>query len=84
LPVITYGMEATTLTVKLANKLRTTQRAIERMMLGISLRDHITNASIRQRNKVENVITSIAHLKWSWTGRPEMYKTHHSMEASHA
>ncbi|XP_050310861.1 uncharacterized protein LOC126746595 [Anthonomus grandis grandis] len=49
LPVMTYGMETMTLTVKSANKLRTTQRAIERMMLGISLRDHITNESIRQR-----------------------------------
>lgn len=68
LPVMTYGMETMTLTVKSANKLRTTQRAIERTMLGIGLRDHITNENIRQRTKVEDVITRIAHLKWSWVG----------------
>ncbi|XP_050306283.1 uncharacterized protein LOC126743296 [Anthonomus grandis grandis] len=61
LPVMIYGMETMTLQ-------RTTQRAIERMMLGLSLRDHITNESIRQRTKVEDVIIRIAHLKWGWVG----------------
>jgi len=40
LSVFTYGMETMTLTVKSANRLRTTQQAIERTMLGVSLRDH--------------------------------------------
>jgi len=47
LPVLTYGMETMTLTVKSANTLRTTQ-AIERTMLGVSLKDHIQNEEIRK------------------------------------
>jgi len=49
LPVLTYGMETMTLTVKSANRLRTTQRAIEKTMLGVSLRGHIQNEKIRKR-----------------------------------
>lgn len=68
LPVMSYSMETTCLTVKSANKLRVTQRAIERIMLGISLRDHIENQEIRRRTKVKDVITTIADLKWRWAG----------------
>ena len=44
LPVATYGLETTTLTKKSAERLRVTQRAMERAMLGISLRDGILYA----------------------------------------
>jgi len=47
------------LTVKSANRLRTTQRALERTMLGVSLRDHIQNEEIRKRTKVHDVIEHI-------------------------
>lgn len=52
LPVITHRMEITTLTAKAVNRLRTTQLAIERTMLGITLRDRIRNEEIRRRMKV--------------------------------
>lgn len=68
LPVMTYGMETMTLTIKSANKLRTTQRAIERLMLGISLRDHNRNEQIRRKTKVEDVMKAIATMKWRWVG----------------
>jgi len=64
LPVITYGMETTTLTVQLVNRLRTTQWNIERITLGISLRDYMRNEEIRKRIKVD-VIHRIASLKWN-------------------
>lgn len=60
---MTYGMETTTLTIKSANKLRRTQRAIERMMFGLNLRDHIENTGIRQRTKVEDITTRTTQLK---------------------
>lgn len=68
LPVLTYGVETMSLTIKSAAKLRTTQRAIERGMLGISLRDRITNEEIRRRTKVEDVIEKTARAKWRWAG----------------
>jgi len=59
LPVSTYGMETDTLNINSANKLRMTQRAIEPMRLGISLRDHVENVEIR-RTQVDDVIARIA------------------------
>src|ERR1700744_3468331 len=41
--VLTYGAETITLTKTSENKLRVTPRAMERSMLGISLRDKMTN-----------------------------------------
>lgn len=42
--VMRYGMKTIPLTIKSAKKLRTTQRTLERMILEISFKDHISNA----------------------------------------
>lgn len=68
LPVLTYGAETLTLTTASARKLRTTQRKMERSMLGVSLRDHIRNEDLRRRTGVTDVIQQIASLKWNWAG----------------
>src|ERR1700744_4222155 len=68
LPVLTYGAETLTLTKVSENKLRVTQRAMERSMLGISLRDKMTNQWIRQQTKVVDVMERMASLKWNWAG----------------
>ncbi|KAL3283461.1 hypothetical protein HHI36_006605 [Cryptolaemus montrouzieri] len=68
LPVMTYGAETLTLTKKSANKVRVAQRAMERCMLGLYLRDRISNDIIRQRSGVEDGISRIATLKWKWAG----------------
>ena len=62
-PVLTFGAETLTLTRASENKLRVTQRAIERSMLGITLRDKMTNQWIRQQTKVVDVMEEIASLK---------------------
>ena len=66
LPVLTYGGKTLTLTRASENKLRATQRAMERSMLGITLRDKMTNQWIRQQTKVVDVMEEIASLKWNW------------------
>jgi hypothetical protein len=38
------------------------------MMLGITLRDHVTNNEIRRRTKVIDVIERISQQKWNWVG----------------
>ena len=68
LPVLTYGAETLTLTKASENKLRVAQRAMERSMLGISLRDKTTNQWIRQQTKVVDVMDRVAKLKWNWAG----------------
>ena len=67
LPVATYGLETTTLTERSVNRLRTTQRAMERAMLEISLRERIRNENIRRRTGVIDVIER-SKLKWQWVG----------------
>jgi hypothetical protein len=68
LPVMTYGAETWNLTVKLAHRLHVTQRAMERCMLGISLRDKVRNEIIRQKTKVTDVVQKCSRLKWQWAG----------------
>lgn len=68
LPVLTYGAETLTLTKASENKLRVAQRAMERSMIGITLRDRMTNEWLRQQTKVTDVMERIASLKWSWAG----------------
>ena len=57
LPVMSYGTETWSFTIGLISKLKVAQRAMERAMLGVSLRDRIRNEEIRRRTKV----TDIAH-----------------------
>jgi hypothetical protein len=54
---MTYEAETWTLTARLVHKLKVVQRALERTMLGVSLRDRTRNEVIRQKTKV----THIAH-----------------------
>lgn len=68
LPIATYGLETMAMTRKTANQLRVMQRAMERAMLGISLRDRQRNEDIRQRTRVVDVIERFAELKWQWVG----------------
>lgn len=43
---------------------QTTQRAIRRTMLGISLRGRVRNEGIRKRNRLTDVLRGVAELKW--------------------
>lgn len=56
LPVATYGLK--TITRQSANRLKVTQRAMERIMLEISLPDK----TIRTKTKVMDIIESISVL----------------------
>lgn len=68
LPVMTYGAETWSLTLGLLNRLGVTQRAMERAMLGVSLRDRIRNEEIRRRTKVTDIAYRVSKLKWQWAG----------------
>ncbi|CAH2219636.1 jg23931, partial [Pararge aegeria aegeria] len=40
------------------------QQAMERAMLGVSLRDHTRNEEIRRRTRVTDIAQRVAKLKW--------------------
>ncbi|CAH2231959.1 jg4020 [Pararge aegeria aegeria] len=65
---ITSGSETWSLTMGLIRRLRVTQRAMERAMLGVSLRDLIRNEEIRRRTRVTDIAQRVAKLKWQWAG----------------
>ncbi|KAI8441130.1 hypothetical protein MSG28_009382 [Choristoneura fumiferana] len=44
------------------------KRAMERAMLGVSLRDRIRNEEIRRRTRVTDIAKRISSLKWQWAG----------------
>ncbi|CAH2236728.1 jg16968 [Pararge aegeria aegeria] len=52
----------------LIRRLRVTQRAMERAMLGVSLRDQIRNEEIRKRTRVTDIALRVAKLKLQWAG----------------
>ena len=68
LPVMSYGTETWSFTIGLISKLKVAQRAMERAMLGVSLRDRIRNEEIRRRTKVTDIAHRISKLKWQWAG----------------
>lgn len=68
LPVLTYGAETLTLTRKVINKIQVAQRAMERSMLNLSLRDRVPNHIIRERTGVTDAVERITTLKWNWAG----------------
>jgi hypothetical protein len=68
LPVMTYEAETWILTPRLLHKFKVGLRAIERVMLRVSLRDRIRNQVIRLRTKVTDIAHRISMLKWQWAG----------------
>lgn len=63
MPVLTYGLEAITITRKSADRLQTTQRTTGRAIHGITLRDSDRSDEIRRRTKVPNVLGTVGKLK---------------------
>ncbi len=66
--VLTYGSETWRLTKKLETKLRSTQRGMERRMLGITWRDKGRGSWIREQTKLEDILMTVKNKKWTWTG----------------
>ncbi|CAH2207810.1 jg276 [Pararge aegeria aegeria] len=57
------GQRPCALTMGLIRRLRVTQRAMERAMLGVYLRDQIRNEEIRTRIRVTDIAQRVAKLK---------------------
>ncbi|KAG6941071.1 hypothetical protein G0U57_007169, partial [Chelydra serpentina] len=68
LPAMLYGSETWSLTKIEEHQLSVTQRAMERTLLGISLRDHIPNETIRQQSGVRDVVVESRLSKMRWAG----------------
>ncbi|KAJ2946424.1 hypothetical protein O0L34_g12464 [Tuta absoluta] len=74
LPTLTYACQTWSLTEKNANKISVCQRAMERSLLRLKLKDKKRNETIRQKTKVKDAIVHVRRLKWKWAGHLTRYK----------
>ena len=68
LPTMAYGSQTWSLSKQTTNKLRTAQRAMERKMLDLKLKDKIPCSEIRKRTKIIDIIEYTLKQKWKWAG----------------
>jgi hypothetical protein len=67
-PAITYGCQVWAMTKRMQAKLQTTQRSMERAMIGVTKRDHKTNKWIREKSGLCDIMETIKKQKWCWAG----------------
>ncbi len=68
LPVLTYEVETWRLTKELERKLRSGQRGMARLMVGITRRDRKRALWIWEQKKVEDILMTIKNVGWTWAG----------------
>lgn len=68
LPTLLYGCQCWALTKTVIRKITTFQRATERSMLGLKLRDRVKNSDIKEFTKVTDAVGMLCKLKWKWAG----------------
>ena len=68
LPTMTYGCQTWSLNKQTTDKLRTAQRAMERKMLDLKLKDKIPCSEVRKRTKIIDIVEYTLKQKWKWAG----------------
>ena len=66
LATMTYGCQTWFLNKQTTNKLRTAQRAMEKKMLDLQLKDKIPCSEIRKRTNIIDIIEYTLKQKWKW------------------
>ena len=77
-PILTYGCEAWTLTTKTTSRVQAAEMRVLRMIRGVTRRDRMRNANIRDELGVESIITFVEAAQLRWYGhmkRMEEYRT---------
>ena len=83
LPTMTYGCQTWSLNKQMTNKLRTAQRAMERKMLDLKLKDKIPCVEIRKRTKIIDIIEYTLKQEWKWAGHIARLKDNNVDKAMH-
>ncbi|GFR62686.1 LMBR1 domain-containing protein 2 [Elysia marginata] len=65
---MTYGCQTWSLTKIIGNKLKVAQRAMERKILGIKIKDKIPCKNIRQQTHIKDVVLFAERRKWNGAG----------------
>ena len=51
IPVLSYGVETWTTTKRLEKKLKVTERAMERVLIGVTRKDRVSNQDLRKNTE---------------------------------
>lgn len=73
-PVFTSGAETWWFTRSVQLKLRTNQRAMERKMVAVTLRDKKRAERIIEQTRVKDIFVEIKKKKWVWAGHVLRWK----------
>lgn len=68
LPTITYGCETWIMSERVKNKLRVTERAMERYLIGKTRKDRVRNEIVRSMTGFKDIVKVIMKRKWKWAG----------------
>lgn len=68
LPCLSYGAQTWIFLKKTIHKIRTCQRAMERSILGIKLKDKCKSEDIRKKTQLIDAAQHAQKLKWRWAG----------------
>ena len=68
LPSMTYGCQTWSVSKTMGQKLRTAQRAMERKMLNLKIKDKVPYTEIRKRTRVQDIVQFVLKQKWKWAG----------------
>ncbi|XGW31396.1 hypothetical protein V3C99_009956 [Haemonchus contortus] len=69
LPTLLYGSETWALTKAAEDRIRKCQRRMERQMLGLRLRDRVSNAVLRARTKLKDAVVEARKRKWIYANK---------------
>ena len=69
LPTMIYGSETWSLSETKLKELTIAQRKMERMMLGVTLRDKMKTEDIRRKTQVKDIIRAVKEAKHRWAGQ---------------
>lgn len=67
-PTLLYGCQTWKLTANQKKQIQICQRKMERKILGLSLRDKISNTRLRQMTNTRDMAHQGERLKWKWGG----------------
>ena len=64
LPSMAYGCQTWSLSKAMGQKLRKAQRAMERKMLNLKIKDKVPYTEIRKRTRVQDIVQFVLKQKW--------------------
>lgn len=66
IPSLTYGCEVWTQSADEMKLLAVAERKMERICVGITVLDHVSNVDLRRRTRFDDVKMTVARRKWKW------------------